>query len=108
MLHSRAPSARRLARRAAAASAAAVLAAVALSGPAVAASAPVNGGTPPYMPTQGSAARPHRAGDHHERRAYLQPSLGLLKPPGLAAGQVKMISPPATSSWNSPTVSRNH
>ena len=54
MLHSRATSARRLARRAVAASAAAVLTAMALSGPAVAASAPVDGGTPPYMPTQGS------------------------------------------------------
>ena len=54
MVHSRATPARRLARRAAAASAAAVLTAMALSGPAVAASAPVNGGTPPYMPTQGS------------------------------------------------------
>ena len=54
MLHTRATSTRRRARRAAAASAAAVLTAVALSGPAVAASAPVNGGTPPYMPSQGS------------------------------------------------------
>ena len=57
MLHSRAISARRV-RRAAAASAAAVLTAVALSGPAVAASVPVNGGTPPYMPTQGSPLDP--------------------------------------------------
>jgi hypothetical protein len=31
-----------------------VLAAVALSGPAVAASAPATGGTQPYVPTQGS------------------------------------------------------
>ena len=62
MLHSRATSARRLARRAAAASAAAVLAAMALSGPAVAASAPVNGGTPPYVPTQGSPLDPTAQG----------------------------------------------
>ena len=54
MLHGPVTSARRLRLRAAAASAAAVLTAMALSGPAVAASAPVNGGTPPYMPTQGS------------------------------------------------------
>ena len=54
-LHSRAIPTRRLVRRAVAASAAAVLTAVALSGPAVAASsAPANGGTPPYVPTQGS------------------------------------------------------
>ena len=58
MLHTRATSARRLARRAAAASAATVLTAVALSGPAVAASAPANGGTPPYMPPQGSPLDP--------------------------------------------------
>ena len=81
MFHSRAISARRLARRTAAASVAAVLTAVALLGPAVAASAPVNGGTPPSS-NAGLAARPHRAGNHHERRAHLQPSLGLLKPPG--------------------------
>ena len=42
------------ARRAAAASAAAVLAALALSGPAVAATTPANGGSSPYMPTQAS------------------------------------------------------
>ena len=41
-------------RRVAAASAAAVLTALALSGPAVAATLPGNGGAPPYMPTQGS------------------------------------------------------
>ena len=58
MLHRRAISTRRFARRAAATSTAAVLTAVALSGPAVAASAPVNGGTPPYMPTQGSSLDP--------------------------------------------------
>ena len=62
MPHSRAISARRLARRTAAASAAAVLTAVALSGPAVAASAPANGGTPPYMPTQGSPLDPTAQG----------------------------------------------
>ena len=62
MLHARAISARRLARRAAAASAAAVLTAVALSGPAVAASTPVNGGTSPYMPTQGSPVDPTAQG----------------------------------------------
>jgi hypothetical protein len=53
-LHTRSTSVRRRVRRAAAASAAAVLTAVALSGPAVAASAPATGGTQPYVPTQGS------------------------------------------------------
>ena len=62
MLSGRATSARRLARRGAAASAAAVLAAVALSGPAVAASAPVSGGSSPYMPTQGSTLDPTAQG----------------------------------------------
>ena len=57
MLHTRATSVRRRVRRTAAASAAAVLTAVALSGPAVAAT-PVNGGTSPYIPTQGSPIDP--------------------------------------------------
>ena len=58
MLRSSAISTRRLA----AASAAAVLSAMALSGPAVAASAPTNGGAPPYMPTQGSPLDPSAQG----------------------------------------------
>ena len=62
LLHTRTISARRRARRAAAASVAAVLTAAALSGPAVAASAPVNGGTSPYMPTQGSSLDPTAQG----------------------------------------------
>ncbi len=58
MLRSSAISTRRLA----AASAAAVLSAMALSGPAVAATAPTNGGTPPYVPTQGSTVNPSTQG----------------------------------------------
>jgi len=49
-------------RRLAAASAAAVLSAMALSGPAVAATAPTTGGTSPYMPTQGSPLDPSAQG----------------------------------------------
>jgi hypothetical protein len=45
-----------LLRRAAATTAAAVLAAVAFTGPAVAASTPVNNAPPPFLPGQGSAS----------------------------------------------------
>jgi hypothetical protein len=72
-----------LRRRAAASIAAAALATVALAGPAAASPAPVS--PSPYVPTQGSPQSPTSTGI-------------IMRDGGVAAAQVKMISPPAASS----------